>query len=45
MQLLKNTNQRIPDIADNIGYKSTSSFYNAFKKRFGLTPRMVRKKA
>lgn len=44
MQLLKNTNQRIPDIADNIGYNSTSGFYNAFKKRFGLTPGMVRKK-
>ena len=44
MQLLKDTNKSIAEIAHLTGYSSHSSFTNAFTKHFGFSPLFVRKK-
>ena len=38
-KLLKNTNMRLADISDAVGYKSVEHFGRSFKKRVGMTPR------
>ena len=40
--LLKNTNQKIYNIASNCGYESIPSFTTAFKKYFGCCPNAYR---
>ena len=45
MELVKNTSLPFAEIAGNIGYKCTHSFFNAFKKYYGQTPGSVRKSA
>ncbi len=43
-KLLKETNMKIIDIASEVGYDSTMSFYNAFKKYFNCLPKEMRNK-
>lgn len=42
--LLRNTNQSIAEIADNVGYTTTAYFYRNFKLICGLSPKEYRKK-
>ena len=39
--LLKNTDMSIDSISTMLGYNDTSSFYKAYKKQFGKTPRHI----
>lgn len=41
--LLKNTNTRPSDIFEEIGYESLSNFIQAFKNKFGVTPKQHQK--
>lgn len=41
--LLLDTNLRLDDICDRIGYKDTSQFIRSFKKLYGITPAKYRK--
>jgi AraC-like DNA-binding protein len=41
--LLKNTSKTVTDIAEEVGYASQSRFYCDFKKRYGITPKSVRR--
>lgn len=41
--LLKTTDLSIADIASAVGYENVSYFYRQFKKRFGGTPKEIRK--
>ena len=43
-RLLKETDDELQKIAEDIGYKSYNGFYLAFKKGFGMTPIVYRKK-
>lgn len=43
-ELLRNTNQSIAEIADNVGYTTTAYFYRNFKSICGLSPKEYRKK-
>ena len=43
LQLLSNTHNSITRVALELGYSETSSFTNAFKKWFGLTPKKWQK--
>ncbi len=43
-RLLRRENIEISDIATLVGYNSYNGFYIAFKKEFGITPNMYRKK-
>jgi len=43
IELLKNNQLSINQIADKVGYQNPSSFINAFKKHFGSTPGQMRK--
>lgn len=43
-KLLLNTNQKIYEIADEVGYASTTAFHIAFKKSEGMTPAEFRNK-
>lgn len=36
-KLLKSTNMRLAEIADNCGYNNIYHFMRQFKKRFGMT--------
>ena len=36
--LFENTNSKIKDVAKTIGFKSSSSFAQVFKRHYGLTP-------
>ena len=38
-KLIRNTNMRLADISDAVGYKSVEHFGRLFKKRVGMTPR------
>ncbi|MGN0173867.1 MAG: AraC family transcriptional regulator [Acutalibacteraceae bacterium] len=40
--LLKNTNAKISDIAETVGYENLSYFHRIFNKKFGKTPREYR---
>lgn len=42
-QLLRQTNNRITDIAGQVGYKNTSKFSEAFRKAMSMTPAAYRK--
>lgn len=42
--LLKNSNQNITTIANQVGYKNANYFSQVFKKKFSLTPTEYRKK-
>ncbi len=42
-RLLANTDKKIAEIAEAIGYLDTNSFYIAFKKEMGLSPAAYRK--
>lgn len=37
-ELLKHPDIRIADIITEVGYSNTSHFYNAFHKKYGITP-------
>src|SRR5262252_4669083 len=41
-RLLKGTNMRIKEIADQVGYEHTSSFTRAFERRFAQAPKAYR---
>lgn len=41
--LLLFSEQSVEEISENIGYKSTSSFYHHFRKAYGMTPNEYRK--
>lgn len=43
--LLKTTNEKMGEIAGEVGYSSEASFYRVFKGYFGLTPAEYREKA
>ena len=43
-QLLKDTNVKIPDVAEMSGFRDTNYFYKIFKNATGLTPLEYRKK-
>lgn len=43
VKLLRYSNQAINEIAYQIGYETDSAFSKSFKKKFGITPRSVRK--
>lgn len=43
-ELLEQTEQPISEIAEKLGYTSSSYFYRIFKKSFGVTPADYRKK-
>lgn len=43
-QLLKTTNLSIDEIAERVGFFSTSHFRSVFRRRFGCSPHDVRKK-
>jgi len=40
--LLKNTRQKVSDIAVSVGYENISYFHRIFQKRFGLSPKKYR---
>lgn len=42
VRMLEGTTLSVEEIAADLGYASKSSFYKAFKKRFGATPRSFR---
>lgn len=42
-QYLRDSDQNAAEIANQLGYASPQHFNNAFKKRFGMTPRSLRK--
>jgi AraC-like DNA-binding protein/mannose-6-phosphate isomerase-like protein (cupin superfamily) len=42
-KLLCDTNMKLNDICDTIGYKDTPQFIRSFKERFGMTPAKYRK--
>jgi AraC-like DNA-binding protein len=42
--LLENTNKPIKDVCELSGYETVAGFITAFRKKFGLTPRVWRKK-
>ncbi len=44
-ELLTESDESMPDIAKQVGYKSEASFGQAFKKIMGDSPGKVRKKA
>lgn len=37
-KLIKNTDMKISDIAQEVGYSSDISFRRAFKKKMGMSP-------
>ena len=41
--LLLFSEQPVEEISENIGYKSTASFYKHFRKKYGMTPNEYRK--
>jgi AraC-like DNA-binding protein len=43
-ELLRNSNKIIYEIAKDCGYKDETGFYRAFRKHFGQTPYVYRKK-
>ncbi len=43
-QLLKNTNLSIDEIAEQVGFSSTSHFRSVFRRRFNCSPHEIRKK-
>jgi len=44
-ELLKNTNLRISQICNKIGYESTSYYCSLFKNTYGITPTQYRKRS
>lgn len=44
MELLKETDDKVSDIAYDVGFEHESSFIRSFKREFGMTPGEVRKK-
>ena len=42
-RFLANTDKKISEIAENIGYSDLNSFYSAFKKVYGTSPLLYRK--
>lgn len=40
--MLRNTNQRVSDIALSVGYENLSYFYRIFTRRFGVSPKKYR---
>lgn len=42
VDLVKNTNKRVHDIAETVGFKGDSYFISQFKHRFGMTPAQSR---
>ena len=40
--LLKNTRQKVSDIALSVGYENISYFHRIFARRFGLSPKKYR---
>lgn len=43
MELLRTTEEKVSDIAYDIGFEHESSFIRSFKREFGMTPSEVRK--
>jgi AraC family transcriptional activator of pyochelin receptor len=43
MQMLNDTDQTAAQVAFALGYKTPQHFGEAFKRRFGITPKAVRK--
>ena len=43
MQLLRETNDKIMDVAYNSGYRHLGLFHQMFKKRYGMTPNQWRR--
>lgn len=43
IDLLKNTNIKVNDIASMVGFKNKNYFYSVFKKYYGITPTEIRK--
>lgn len=41
-ELLKNSNLSIIDIMHQVGYENTTYFYNIFKEKFGVTPKVYK---
>lgn len=41
-QLILNTNMRINDVAEKVGYSDTSYFYRKFKQSYGVSPAALR---
>lgn len=41
-RLLKETNQKVETIAENVGYENTEHFNRLFKKEYGITPLQFR---
>lgn len=44
-RLLETSNALISQIVDQLGYRSETAFFRAFRKRFGVSPRQYRLKA
>jgi two-component system, response regulator YesN len=44
VQMLKDTNLKVYEIGDRVGYSNTSHFCTAFKKLFGVSPNEYRDK-
>ena len=44
MCLLRETDEKISDIAYDVGFEHESSFIRSFKREFGITPGEVRKR-
>ena len=45
LSLLQTTDRRISDIAFDCGFKTSSHFSDAFRKRFGIMPKSIRQSA
>lgn len=44
LDLLRETDEKISDIAYDVGFEHESSFIRSFKREFGMTPGEVRKR-
>jgi transcriptional regulator GlxA family with amidase domain len=42
MQLLKDTDMQVNEVAWEVGYSNATNFIQAFKKSFAITPRQAK---
>lgn len=43
-ELLRNTNMSVTDVSTDVGYENISHFISAYKKRYGITPKLDKTK-